>query len=435
MADRMPNKTWFLTILAKRLGIDQRGSIMPIMAVLLLLGMIGGSLVVDVARAYSLQEQLQIAADAAALAAASALPDVDEARKSAMHYAAKNMPGYGKIISKDDIDFGQWNPVSRTVASNNQSPNAVRVTARLAESNGNALTSLFAGIFGEAMINVAASATAGKLGVACLIALNPKGKGLKLDKDARLELEGCGAQSNATSRVSLDVKGDSQLTALGICASGGVKVADPSAVSPDPTEYCPPMANPIADFDLPEVGGCTYSKLKFKNQEATISPGVYCGGLKLEGTSKITMEPGLYVIDDGKLDLKGEAVLIGEDVTILLHGKKAEFDIGGSGMMHLNAPTEGPMKGLLIVQDHGDIKKENKWDSDRSSDLTGVVYLPDGKFTSMLESNITATEACFVLLASEIVLSGKAKMSIDLSEDSCRDSLPAALSGRVALLE
>lgn len=414
---------------------DQRGSIMPIMAAVVISTSVGGALAVDLARAYSVREQLQLVAESAALAAATSLPDVEEARATALRYAAKNMPGHGGVVGRDDIVFGNWDADSRSIEADSHAPNAVRVTAKLTESGGNGLTTIFAGIIGEGIVDVAASAAAGKFGVACLIALNPKGKGLKLEKDAQLELEGCGAQSNATSKKSLEVKGNSRLTGSGVCVGGGAELSDPSAVSPDPTEYCPLMADPMAGFVPPTVGGCTYSKVTYKDEDATISPGVYCGGLKLEGTSRITMEPGLYIIDNGKLELKDEAALIGEGVTIHLHDKKAEFDIGGSSTLSLSAPEDGPMKGLLIVQDKGDIKKENKWDSKRQSELTGVVYLPEGRFKSQIESSITATEACFVLLASEIVFSGKAKMSIDLSGEACRESLPAALSGRVALLE
>ena len=115
---------------------------------------------------------------------------------------------YGDIVGKADIAFGRWDSGSRSVKSDGKSVNAVRVTARLSKDDGTGMTTLFAGIVGEEMIDISASAAAGKFGVACLIALNPDGKGLKLDKDAELELEGCGAQSNATSKESLNVKGD-----------------------------------------------------------------------------------------------------------------------------------------------------------------------------------------------------------------------------------
>ena len=64
-----------------------------------------------------------------------------------------------------------------------------------------------------------------------------------------------------------------------------------------------------------------------------------------------------------------------------------------------------------------------------------MVYLPNGKFTSKIESTIMGTDACFVLIAKEIKLDGKANMSIDLSRHQvAAGSLPAAFSRSVVLL-
>ena len=89
-----------------------------------------------------------------------------------------------------------------------------------------------------------------------------------------------------------------------------------------------------------------------------------------------------------------------------------------------------------MVQLNGPMEKEkdNKWDSSAPSTLTGVVYLPNGSFTSKIEANILGTEACFVLIAKEIKLEGEAKMAIDLSGTGCSESLPTALSRTVILL-
>ncbi|MGI9433492.1 MAG: hypothetical protein ACR2Q4_01470, partial [Geminicoccaceae bacterium] len=130
----------------------------------------------------------------------------------------------------------------------------------------------------------------------------------------------------------------------------------------------------------------------------------------------------------------GQSLLEGDGITILLHGEKAEMDIKGEAALHLTAPSKGSMKGLLIVQDGGS-KKDNKWDSKAKSRLTGVVYLPDGKFTSKIEADITGTDACFVLIANEIKIDCKAKMSIVLSGTACRQSLPSAFSRSIALFE
>ena len=63
---------------------DQQGSVPPIMVSFFIFGSVGGALAVDLARAYSAREQLLLVAESAALAAATALPDIDTARKVAM---------------------------------------------------------------------------------------------------------------------------------------------------------------------------------------------------------------------------------------------------------------------------------------------------------------------------------------------------------------
>ena len=190
---------------------------------------------------------------------------------------------------------------------------------------------------------------------------------------------------------------------------------------------------------MPEVGGCTDTKVEYWNETITLTAGrVFCKGLTLSGKTKVTLKPGLYVIDDGKLEVRDDAVLEGDGVTIMLYGKKAEFDIKNNAALHLTAPTSGPRQGLLIIQSEGKKGgriKDNKWDSKAMSALRGVVYLPDGKFTSKIEANITGTDACFVLIAKEVKIDGKAKMSIDLSSTACKGSLPSAFSRTVALLE
>lgn len=417
---------------------DQRGAVMPIMAAVIMIAAGGAALAVDVGRAYAVKADLQAAADAAALAAAIMLPDVKEARKAAQLAVDRTLPDLKPKLTKNDLAFGSWSASERMLDKAPGAASAVQVTVQLSESRGNALETLFAGVFGETAMDIASSAIAGKSGVFCLLALDQNGDGLEIKGQSELELTSCSAQVNADSKEALSVKDDSVLYSDGVCVSGGAKVDGSASVAPQPSEYCPPHTDPLASFEIPEVEACTDSDLEISDETITFETGrVFCGGLKLEGDTRIFLEPGLYVINDGKLDLHDDAVIEGDGVTIILRGPKAELDIKGRASLRLTAPTEGLYKGLVVAQSEGDFfkPKDNKWDSSEPSTLTGVVYLPDGKFTSKLEANITGTDACFVLIAKEIKLDGKAKMSIDLSGTGCRGSLPAAFSRSVVLLD
>jgi Flp pilus assembly protein TadG len=415
---------------------DERGAIMPIMAAVLMIAAGGAALAVDLGRAYAVKADLQAAADSAALAAAIMLPDVEAARKSAQLAVDRSLPNLKPMLTDDDLAFGTWNASARAL-DEGSGASAVRVTVQLSESRGNALETLFAGVLGDTAMDIASSATAGKSGVFCLLALDQDGNGLSIDDESLLELTACSAQVNATHKEALLVENESVLFSDGVCVSGGAKVKGNATISPEPSEYCPPHADPLAGFEMPEIGPCTDEGLEIKDETITFSAGrVFCDGLKLTGSSHVTLEPGVYVIDDGKFELQDDAVLEGEGVTIILHDDSAELDIKNRASMRLKAPDEGPLKGLLIAQLNGPWEKvkENKWDSSEASELTGVVYLPNGKFTSRIEANIMGTDACFVLIAKEIKLDGGAKMSIDLSGTGCRGSLPAAFSRSVVLL-
>ena len=439
---------------------DERGTVLPIMAAVMLMAAGGAALAVDVGRAYAVKSDLQGAADSAALAAAIMLPDADAAMEAAQRAVDRSLPDMDVRLMESDLVFGDWDASNHRLETDDGGASAVRVTVQLSEERGNAPGTLFAGIFGDMAMDIATSATAGKNGVSCMLALDKSGKGLQVKKDSELELRACGAQVNSSGKEALKVEGKkSILTGDGFCVSGGAKIKDGATVAPQPSEYCPPRADPLADLEIPVAGACTDNDVEFKDETITFSPGrVFCDGLKLSGKTQAFMEPGVYFVVDGKFELKNEAMLAGEGVTIVLQGEKAEIDIKENAYVQLTAPTSGDTKGLLFVQNDatgldgggGTVKGkgggggggggerkllDNKWDSKAPSELTGVVYFPRDRFTTKLDINITGTDACFVVIAEEIKVDGEARMLVDLSSASCRSSLPDAFSRTVVLLD
>jgi Flp pilus assembly protein TadG len=136
----------------------RRGAVVVWFAVLAptLLGMVAFS--VDIGWIVLVQNELQVAADAGAMAGAGALPGGQPAaRATAKTFAQKNSAGAtGDAVAVDDADvlLGNWDPAARAFAVNEAGPNAVQVTTR------KSLDLFFARIIGMRTIDLAATAVA-----------------------------------------------------------------------------------------------------------------------------------------------------------------------------------------------------------------------------------------------------------------------------------
>jgi Flp pilus assembly protein TadG len=142
---------------------DERGSILPLVGLCLMVVLGFAAIAIDLGQQAALRSELQATADATALAAASQLPNVTKARAKAKDYAEKNMPAAtnGKVLDDDDIVFGTWYGNTRQFVENGPVINAVRVTVRRSRANGNPSPTFFLHIFGQDHADLSAGAMAG----------------------------------------------------------------------------------------------------------------------------------------------------------------------------------------------------------------------------------------------------------------------------------
>ncbi len=422
---------------ARAMARDERGNMAAIAGLLVTVLAGSAAVMVDLGRAYALRADLEATADAAALAAAARLPDVKRARAVAIDYARKNLPveQYGDVLRPEDIVFGAWNPETRTLDPN-KAANAVRVTARMGKANGNAMPTMLAGVFGVADLEIEHSAMAGRRGAACVMALGPSGKGgMKVEHDAAVQAHECGVQVNSTKQHALDVTKNASLTAASVCVTGSAKIDKRGAVSPVPTEGCPPQPDPLADLATPPIGACAAKpNLTLPGVVTTVGPGTYCDGLRIDNTAIVHFLPGTYVFLDGPLAVHGGSSITGHGVTFFFSGTKAVLEIESGAEIELEAPSDGPWQGMLVFQDPAS-DGTHTWNSEGASELTGTIYLPNGEFVSESDARITPLRSCSILIARSISFAKKSGMSIDLSSTSCQKALPAALSRATALLE
>lgn len=138
----------------------ERGATLLLVSFLIasLLGM--AALVVDLGYLFWVRNELQATADAAALAGAQEIPDSAETIAVASEYATTNESGDTSTLKDSDVVLGNWDFGSRDFAPNGNPTNAVQVTVRRSQVNGNPVQLWFARVIGIQDADVDATAIA-----------------------------------------------------------------------------------------------------------------------------------------------------------------------------------------------------------------------------------------------------------------------------------
>ena len=328
-------------------------------AVLLLLA----SLTVDLGLARDTKAASQNGADASSLAAANALylnsasPLFTNAVAAAKSYADVN---YG-VKPTDWSTCTDPSPLAYTPDAPNTcisfdqavKPSKVRVLMPIRRVNA-----AFSGLAGGANIPVRSAARAN-------IVAN-------LTQPCGLCVLGSGQTHNfqngdaVVNGADIYLNGNSDVSNNGLIASSGAIYVEGTAsgglgqYSPDPTTGVPAISDPLAGVALPP----DMTGLQNRTDPCTQGPGIYVGWSVQNSTC--VLQPGLYVVTSGTVNLAGNSagILKGTGVTIYLTcatgtaprvcntGESgARFDASGSGSVQITAPTSGPLKGVAIVAD------------------------------------------------------------------------------------
>lgn len=378
--------------------------------------------------------EVQAAADNAALAAVREFQIAmnDESRTSAI----------AETIAKANLHNQTVQSVTANPIGQSQLEVVVTVAPRV----------FFPGIIGMTAKAVSASAVAQVSGSpVCMIGLDTKVKRtLDMQKDAAITAKACAVYSNSVSTESIAISDSAKVTADFICAAGGIKLAKKMSLTPAPLEDCPPMSDPLADRPPPSVGSCDETKLKIdKGASATLSPGVYCGGLEIKGTAELAS--GIYIIKNGSLKVKDGGILTGENVGFFLTGDKALIEFEKDSTIRLSAPRTGPLAGLLFYEnrdvepadDDKTVKvdpetglpkaKEHRIRSDNARELVGTIYLPRNKLLIDGDKPIAAESAYTVIIAREFALASGPEVVLNADYTASNIPVPEGVGNKSAL--
>jgi len=358
--------------------------------------LVGGG--IEFAKVLDQKSKLQVYADGAALAAAKefAIAQDDDDRTKAISKS---------IVEAKLAEFRKSHPGSfmgsdikvETIIDNENSSVKVRLTQATIKDfpiNG----------FEIETVSVEAEASVvGNMHV-CVIGLDESATAtISLENSARLTGHNCAVYSNSTSGTGIIAKNKAVAKASLFCSAGGASGSD--RYTPSPTTDCPNFPDPIADRIAPAVGECDYKWVEIYEREATLSPGVYCGGLGIYDNANVTFETGIYIIKDGPFNVSFGGKITGENVSFYFTGSKAQFNFGRGSSIALSATEDGPLAGLLFYEDKNRTKSgKHIINSDDARLLLGTIYLPSSQLIIDANAPIADESAYTAIVALSLKL-------------------------------
>lgn len=175
----------------------------------------------------------------------------------------------------------------------------------------------------------------------CVMATDPAASGALTLSGGAIVTTGCGVAADSTSPSALSLTGGSQLTAAAVTVAGNYSLSGGSTVSPPPIQGGAP--DPLFYVQPPAVGACDFKNYNASGKGTTyMVPGVYCGGITVEGNATVSLAPGTYILLGDGMTLKGGAIMAGTGVTFYntfdsTHPYGA-ININGGAIVTLSAP-------------------------------------------------------------------------------------------------
>jgi Flp pilus assembly protein TadG len=257
----------------------------------------------------------------------------------------------------------------------------------------------------------------------------------------------CGLAVDSSNAAALSVGGSSVLVATSIYLVGDHQgsPSGSSSMSTSPTannilKNQLPVADPYLNrtFALPK-SSCDFTAREVTSSgNTTLNPGIYCNGLQLGSTGQgrnihITLNPGVYYIVGGMLDIRANADVTGTGVTFVLTGNAlgqtgyATVTVNGGADFSLTAPTSGPFGGMAFFADRnapfsGSSSSNSSCGTGGSMQIhinggsnqviTGALYFPNHSVCYNGNSATTGAGQCTQLIARTISFTGNSDVRL-----------------------
>ena len=398
----------------------RRGAVVVLAAVLMtvMAGMI--AFAVDCGMIALAREQLQIAADSAAMAGADALSGGPTAATTAAQaFAQANSAGGTSVVVKpaQDIELGRWDKIALTftslTGSARSSANAVRVTCHMSQARGNSLKLFFAPIFGQKTADVSAQAVATNPGTVCgpFIGLDSVSLSGGTYTDSYDSSQGpysasaTGSQGNVCSNASVSLSGGATVKGNAHAGPGNtVNISGGASVTGSTTALTQPLNEPSVNFgNSATVNNNSNIPLTAKGNTALDSQGNF----SLSGGDSVALPPGTYFFATFSLSGGSSLGTTGKAIVYCT----GNVDVSGGTVIN---GTRLPIN-LQLYCTGQQVRMSG------GSDFYGVVYAPTAAITRSGGSDLYG-----MVVGASLDLSGGSGLHYDQSLASLVGAQPSA---------
>jgi hypothetical protein len=417
-----------------------RGQVLPLFCagMVVIIAMCG--LALDVGMLYSARRNMQTAADAAAIAAGTALRtggDISDAANKAAKLNGFTGGSDGSSCSTSNTCVTVNNPPTGTYADGAAyNANYVEVVVSQPQPTFFLRVLDLLGCTNCDTIPVGARAVSGVIsGPACIYSLDPTdSKTFEVSGGSSKVEMSCGLLVRSTNNDGLDASGGSIVStgSIGIVADGSPAYGDSggSSVSPTPVSGIPPFGDPLASLAPPSpcssTGGCTatcnslttsggHGYVVNSTPASAISPGVYCGGITVNSPATLTLNQGTYILLGGGLTVQGGGNIVSNTGGVTFYNtynasnSYNTVNITGGSTTNLTAPSSGALQGILFFQDRtagtpNPQNQKNVISGGSGTVFAGALYFPTQALTFTGGSAGTPEDA--ILVAYTITISG-----------------------------
>ena len=198
----------------------------------------------------------------------------------------------------------------------------------------------------------------------------------------------CGIYVNSSSSTAMVMNGGDTINVASTKIVGSYVNNGGNIITPTPLTGQALTPDPLAGVIAPVVSStCDYINYTTSSSgTVALSPGVYCGGMTLNGGPyTFNMAPGVYILKGGGINTNGTATFNGTGVMFYNTGNggiPGNININGSQTLNLSAPSSGAYKGILFFGDRTAAvgSYSINWNG-ASTGTTGTLYFPNETVT------------------------------------------------------